>query len=80
MYFVIQQAWSQRLIIPMNDATSAAVRHLFGDKAQMVEEYYVEKKGSAFEQLPNKVIIEIWTKERVDEYIDRGLEHPRKPR
>ena len=77
MYYVIQQAWSNRLIVPMNDATSAAIRHLFGDKAQMVEEYYVQGEGAAFEQLPNKTIVEVWTKDRVDEYIQRGLDHPR---
>ena len=76
MYFVIQQDGA-RLIVPMNDATSAAVRHLFGDKAQMVEEYYVHGEGLAFEQLPNRTIIEVLTKERVNEYIQRGINHPR---
>lgn len=78
MYYVIPLQWSHRLVVPMNEATSAAVKHLFGDKTQIVEEYYVEKQGCAFEQLPNKTIIEVWSRERVEEYINRGLEHPRK--
>lgn len=77
MYYVITQAWSNRIIVPMNEATTVAIKQLFGDKAQLVEEYYVQNEGSAFEQIPNKTIIEVWSKDKVDEYIDRGLANPR---
>lgn len=77
MYYVINMGWSNRIVVPMNENTSAAIKQLFGDKAQIVEEYYIQNEGSAFEQIPNKTIIEVWSKDKVDEYIDRGLANPR---
>lgn len=84
MYYVINAGWSNRIIVPMNDKTSTAIALLYGtDNSTVsrphhfVEEYYVPEQGSAFQIIPNTTIIEVWSPEKIKEFIERGLANPR---
>ena len=78
MYFVISIGYSDKIIVPMNESTSVAIKHIFGDKVDYMYEYYVQGEGQAWEHTDRRVSIEICDTNKCKEYRERGINNPSK--
>jgi len=78
MYFVISIGYSNKIIVPMNESTSVAIKHIFGDKSDYVSQYYAQDQGFAWEPTDDRVNIEICDTGKYKEYKERGFKYPKK--
>ena len=75
MYYVINMGYSRRLLVPMTDKSSAAVKELFD--CTYVDERYVQGIGQVYDVTNDYVQIEVFTDDKIDEMVERGKANPR---
>lgn len=75
MYYVINLGYSRRLLVPMTDKSSAAVKELFD--CTYAEERYVQGVGPVYDVTNDYVQIEVVIDDRIDEMVEWGKANPR---
>jgi len=75
MDYVINMGYSRRLLVPMTDKTSAAIKELFD--CTYAEERYVQGEGQCYDLTDDYCNIEVVSDEKVDEQLSRAVQHPK---
>jgi hypothetical protein len=75
MYYVINLGYSRRLLVPMNDKSSAAIKELFD--CTYAEERYVQGVGPVYDVTNDYNQIEVVTDDKIDEMVELGKANPR---
>ena len=75
MYYVINMGYSRRLLVPMTDKTSAAIKELFD--CTYAEERYVTSVGTVYDVTDDYCQIEVVSDEIIDDKMMKGIANPR---
>jgi len=75
MYYVINLGYSRRLLVPMTDKSSAAVKELFD--CTYAEERYVQGVGQVYNVTDDFCQIEVMSDEAIDDKMMKGIANPR---
>ena len=75
MYYVINMGYSRRLLVPMTDKSSAAIKELFD--CTYAKERYVQGVGQVYDVTDDQCEIEVISDELIDDKMMKGTANPR---